>query len=65
MVKAEPELSRDGEYRKNLAKKGILRWDLKLTPNTINQDATVVSYSYSMEYDRNMTLQASRSTVRQ
>jgi uncharacterized protein (TIGR02231 family) len=65
MVKTNPELSQDSEYRNTLAKKGILRWDLKLAPNTINQEATVVSYSFTMEYDRNMTLQTSRSAIRQ
>ena len=41
-------------------KKGILRWDLKLAPNTVEKDATIVKYSFTMEYDRNMQIQPRR-----
>jgi uncharacterized protein (TIGR02231 family) len=57
LVKTEPQLSQDGEYLRTARKKGILRWDLNLTPNTIDEKATIVKYSYTMEYDRNMQLQ--------
>ena len=45
---------------RSAGKKGILRWDLKLAPNTIEKDATVVKYSFTMEYDRNMQIQPRR-----
>jgi uncharacterized protein (TIGR02231 family) len=61
LEKTEPELSADGEYLRTARKKGILCWDLKLAPNTIDQDATIVKYSFKMEYDRNMQIEPRRS----
>ncbi len=63
--KAEPALSTDAEYVRTLGKKGILRWDLKLGGNTIDDKATIVRYSYTMEYDRNMQIQPRRLPVQQ
>jgi len=57
LEKAEPELSKDSEYLRTARKNGILRWDLNLAPNTIDRDATIVKYSFTMEYDRNMQIQ--------
>jgi uncharacterized protein (TIGR02231 family) len=61
LEKTEPELSKDTEYRRTLRRKGILRWDLDLKPKTVNEDATVVKYTYTMEYDRNMQIQPHRT----
>ncbi len=55
--KTEPQLSKDSEYLRTSRKKGILRWDLDLVPNTVDRNATVVKYSYMMEYDKNMQIQ--------
>ena len=60
MDKTEPDLSKDAEYLRTSRKKGILRWDLELAPNTIDEKATLVKYSYTMEYDRNMQIQPRR-----
>ena len=60
LVKTEPQLSKDSEYLRTARKKGILRWDLNLPPNTVDENATVVKYSFTMEYDRNMQIQARR-----
>ena len=60
LVKTEPELSKDSEYLRTARKKGILRWDLNLPPNTVDENATVVKYSFTMEYDKNMQIQARR-----
>ena len=60
LEKTEPELSADSEYLRSARKKGILRWDLKLAPNTVDQNSTVVKYSFTMEYDRNMQIQPRR-----
>jgi uncharacterized protein (TIGR02231 family) len=51
-------LSKDSEYLRTLRKKNILRWDLDLKSNTIGKDATVVTYTFTMEYDRNMQIQS-------
>ncbi len=63
--KAEPALSSDAEYLRALRKKGVLQWDLKLAANTIDDKATVIRYSYTMEYDRNMQIAPRRSPERQ
>jgi len=60
LVKTEPQLCKDSEYLRTARKKGILRWDLNLPPNTIDENTTIVKYSFTMEYDRNMQIQASR-----
>jgi len=60
LVKTEPQLSKDSEYLRTARKKGILRWDLNLPPNTVDENAAVVKYSFTMEYDRNMQIQARR-----
>jgi len=60
LEKTEPELSKDSEYLRKARKNGILRWDLNLAPNTIDRDATIVKYSFTMEYDRNMQIQPRR-----
>jgi len=60
LVKTGPQLCKDSEYLRTARKKGILRWDLNLPPNTIDENTTIVKYSFTMEYDRNMQIQASR-----
>jgi len=60
LVKTEPQLSKDSEYLRTARKKDILRWDLNLPPNTVDENATVVKYSFTMEYDKNMQIQARR-----
>ena len=57
LEKTEPQLSTDSEYLRRSRKKGILRWDMKLVPNTVDRNATIVKYSFTMEYDRNMQIQ--------
>jgi len=64
LEKTEPQLSKDNEYLRRSRKKGILRWDLKLAPNSIDSSATVVKYSFTMEYDRNMQIQPRRTAGR-
>jgi len=52
------QLSKDSEYLRTLRKKNLLRWDLDLKPNAIGKDAAVVTYTFTMEYDRNMQIQS-------
>jgi len=63
--KTEPQLCQDSEYLRTTRKKGILRWDLTLAPNAVEANATVVKYSFTMEYDRNMQIQPRQSTAQQ
>lgn len=65
LERTSPQISTDSEYLRTLRKKGILRWDLELGPDTIDQDATIVQYSFTMEYDRNMQIQPRRTTGQQ
>jgi len=56
-------LSDNAEYVRTAKKKGILRWDLKLDENTTGEKATVVTYNYTMEYDRNMKIRTLQQDV--
>jgi len=56
--KTNTELSKDTEYQRLDRKKGILRWDLQLKPNTSEDKATVVTYSYTLKYDKDMRVQS-------
>lgn len=58
LEETEPELSKDSEYLRTARKKGILRWDLNLTPNTVDEGATIVKYSFTMEYEKDMQIQS-------
>jgi len=55
--RSDPPLSTDEQYVLTQRKKGILRWDLQLAPKTTGTKATVITYSYVMEYDRNMRIE--------
>lgn len=53
----KPLLSTDADYLRTDKNKGILRWDLELPPNTSEERATVVTYSYAMRYGGDMQIQ--------
>jgi len=55
--KTDTPLSKDAEYLRTLRDKGILRWDLDLAPATFKQKATVVNYSFTIKYDKDMHIQ--------
>jgi uncharacterized protein (TIGR02231 family) len=55
--KTDTPLSSDTEYLEGLNKKGILRWDLELAPDTTGPNATVVTYGYTMKYDKELQIQ--------
>ena len=59
--KTSGPLSEDATYLRTVKDQGILRWDLNLEPNTIGAQATAVTYSFTMEYDKNMQIQVDRS----
>ena len=48
------KLSDAQEYQQTERKKGILRWDLNLKPNSTGSKATVLSYGFTMKYDNDM-----------
>ncbi|MBN1816731.1 MAG: mucoidy inhibitor MuiA family protein [Sedimentisphaerales bacterium] len=49
-------LSTDAEYLRNQRSKGILRWDMTLEPNTTGEKAAVVTYGFTLKYDKNMSI---------
>ncbi|MHC4396337.1 MAG: DUF4139 domain-containing protein [Planctomycetota bacterium] len=51
-------LSKDKEYLRTGKEKGLLRWDLNLSPATTEEKATVVTYSYTTKYDNDMHIQS-------
>ncbi len=53
-------LSTDADYLRTEKDKAILRWDLTLAPATAEKKATIITYSYSMEYDNDMHIQPVR-----
>jgi hypothetical protein len=57
LLDAAPALSEAPEYLRTGRKKGILRWDMDLAANSVDTDVTVVNYSFTMEYDKNMEIQ--------
>jgi len=62
LQQTSPVLSEDAQYVRTAGRKGILRWDLELAPNTTGERATLVKYNFTMEYDRNMQIESRRET---
>ena len=60
LVEPSIALSKDADYLRTARKKGILRWDLKLAPNTTDDKATVISYSVLMEYPGSMQIRSGK-----
>jgi uncharacterized protein (TIGR02231 family) len=49
-------LSQDADYQRFDKSKGLLMWDLEIKPGA-GPAATTLRYAYSVEYDKNLTLQ--------
>jgi hypothetical protein len=47
-------LSADADYLRKERPKGLLRWDLELAPMSVEQKATVITYSYTAKYNNDM-----------
>ncbi len=56
LVKSSEELSKDRMYERDQKPKGILRWDVKVPKGAAEADAREITYSFSMEYDKQMEL---------
>ena len=57
LLESKPELSQDPEYQRTDFKKGILRWDLEIPAQAIDNKATVVIYRFSIAHDKDATVQ--------
>ncbi len=49
-------LSDAADYVRTEKPKGILRWDMELAPNTSGETATVLTYVYTMQYDKSLSV---------
>lgn len=56
LLEAEPEISQDPEYQKTELKKGVLRWDLEIPQQAINEDAMVIVYRFRMAHEKQMAI---------
>ena len=59
------DLSKDKLYVRDERPSGILRWDIETDGNATGEDARLIEYSYSVEYDRNYRLASPSGTVRE
>ncbi len=56
LVKAAPELSKDGIYQRESRPNNLLRWDVELAPNCNGEKAVPITYEFRMELDRQMAI---------
>jgi uncharacterized protein (TIGR02231 family) len=54
LVETSVELSKDRLYLRDQRPKGMLRWDITVGKGSSGADAREVTYSYNMEYDKQM-----------
>ncbi len=54
LVETNTELSKDRLYLRDQRNKGLLRWDITVAKGSTGADAREVTYTYSMEYDKQM-----------
>ena len=56
-LETDTPLSEDAEYVQGSKKKGILRWDLELEADSTGPKAKVVTYKYTMKYDKALEIE--------
>ena len=56
LLEAKPKISQDPEYQRTKLKKGLLRWNLEIPEQAINEKAIVVMYRFRMAHDKQMTI---------
>jgi hypothetical protein len=61
LVKATPELSKDGLYLRECRPNNLLRWDLEVAPGRSGEKAVPISYEFRMELDRQMAISGFQS----
>ena len=50
------DISNDVTYQQTDRKKGLLRWDVEVPPQSMGTKAVIVDYQYKLEYDKQMTI---------
>ena len=56
LLEAKPEISLDAEYRRTKLSKGLLRWDLEIPAQAINEKEIMVTYRFRMAHDKQLTI---------
>jgi len=56
LVKAAPQLSKDGLYLREGRPHNLLRWDLEVAPQTSGEKALAITYEFQLALDRNMAI---------
>jgi uncharacterized protein (TIGR02231 family) len=56
LVKASPDVSKDGLYQREGRPNNLLRWDLDVGPNKTGEHAVTISYEFQLALDRNMVI---------
>ncbi len=56
--KATPEVSKDPLYVREERSKNLLRWDVKVQPNTFGEKAQAITYQFKMELDKQLQVGA-------
>lgn len=51
-------ISEDERYLRTERPLGLLRWDLEVPPGASGEKASAITYTYTLEYDRNFAIQA-------
>ena len=59
----EEELSKDKLYNRQERPEGILRWDIVVEPRSVGEEARIITYGFTVEYDRNFAVSIPGSTV--
>lgn len=54
LVETNTELSKDRLYLRDQRNKGLLRWDITVAKGSTGADTKEVTYTYNMEYDKQM-----------
>ena len=59
----QDSLSSDKVYRRTERPQGILRWDIEAPARSIAENARMIDYAYTVEYDRKYKIAVSSSTA--
>lgn len=60
LAETSEELSKDRLYLRDQRPKGVLRWDVKVPKGATGADTREVTYTYTMEYDKQMDVAGGR-----
>ena len=56
LVKATPEVCKEGLYQREDRPHNLLRWDLDVEPDMSGEKAQAVNYEFKLELDKQMSI---------